>query len=142
MVAVKRLPPITFDFDDGSDGITLENSGVIDTGLMIAIKSDLSDEEIEIKLKQDNVEYYSMKLTNADDWVYNVVDGMYGRVLCGTTAEGLFDDNMSEDFPTYQNNFANTVLYDFPKLKNGESELFVTGGVDKIIVKYYPLFFV
>ena len=144
MVAVKRLPPIVIDFDegDGIDGVVIENSGVIDTGLLIAIKSNLESEETIVSLSQNNEIYYSMSFTNPNQWVYNVVDGMHGKVLCGTTPEGLFEDNISESFPTYQNNFANTILYDFPKLKDGESTLYVFGGVDKVIVKYYPLFFV
>lgn len=145
MVAVKRLPPVISNIDDtdAASGVELENSGVVDTGLLIGIKSDLNDKEITVVLKDESgTTYYSMEITNADQVIYNVIDGLNGKVLGGSTAKGIFEDEYSEDFTGYTNNFKNTVMYDFPKLKVGISQLFVTGAVDEVIVKHYPVFLV
>ena len=136
MVAVKRLPPIVFD-SDSADGVILENEGIIDSGIMICVKSDLSDDEIVVSLNDGQ---YSVTISNADDYAYHVIDGLNGKVLCGTTEQGLFLDDENENFTGYQNNFINTNLTDFPKLNPGENTITVTGGVDEVIVKYYPIF--
>ena len=145
MVAVKRLPPVTCTYSDDevSDGIELENSGVVESGVLVGIKSDLSGSTITLTLKDESdVMYYTMLLTNADQMVYNIIDGLNGKVLGGATAAGIFIDDYSEDFTGYQNNFKNTILYDFPRLKVGQNKLFVSGGVDEVIVKHYPVFLV
>jgi len=146
LVAVKRLPAITAQYDtwDGDEGIEIENDGVIETGLLVAVQSSMAGEEIEISLYEEGSEtpYYTATITNADDYEYHVIDGLEGKVLCGTTAQGVFVDPMDDTFPTYQNNFANTVLYEFPNLRIGQNRLAITGGVEGVALKYYPLFLV
>lgn len=146
LVAVKRLPAITAQYDtwDDGEGIEIENDGVIETGLLVAIQSSMTGEEIEVSLYEEGSEtaYYTATITNADDYEYHVIDGLEGKVLRGTTAQGAFVDPMDDTFPTYQNNFANTILYEFPNLKIGQNRLVITGGVESVVLKYYPLFLV
>lgn len=146
LVAVKRLPAITAQYDtwDGDEGIEIENDGVIETGLLVAVQSSMAGEGIEISLYEEGSEtaYYTATITNADDYEYHVIDGLEGKVLCGTTAQGAFVDPMDDVFPAYQNNFANTVLYEFPKLRIGQNRLAIIGGVEGVALKYYPLFLV
>ena len=146
LVAVKRLPAITAQYDtwDEDEGIEIENDGVIETGLLVAVQSSMTGEEIEVSLYEEGSEtpYYTATITNADDYEYHVIDGLEGKVLCGTTAQGVFVDPMDDTFPTYQNNFANTVLYEFPNLRIGQNRLAITGGVEGVALKYYPLFLV
>lgn len=146
LVAVKRLPAITAQYDtwDEDESVDIENDGVIETGMLVAIQSSMTGEEIEVSLYEENSEtaYYTATITNADDYEYHVIDGLEGKVLRGTTAQGVFVDLMDDVFPTYQNNFANTVLYEFPSLKIGQSRLAITGDVESVVLKYYPLFLV
>lgn len=146
LVAVKRLPAITAQYDtwDEDESVDIENDGVIETGLLVAIQSSMTGEEIEVSLYEENSEtaYYTATITNADEYEYHVIDGLEGKVLRGTTAQGVFVDLMDDTFPTYQNNFANTVLYEFPSLKIGQSRLVITGDVESVVLKYYPLFLV
>lgn len=146
LVAVKRLPAITAQYDtwDEDESIEIENDGVIETGLLVAVQSSMAGEEIEVSLYEEGSEtpYYTAAITNADNYEYHVIDGLEGKVLRGTTAQGAFVDPMDDAFPTYQNNFANTVLYEFPSLKIGQNRLAITGGVEGVALKYYPLFLV
>lgn len=146
LVAIKRLPAKFLQFDewDENNGEEIDNAGIIESGLMIAIKNDLTSEEIEVGLYDigSNTPYYTMSITNADDYAYHVIDGFNGRVLRGTIPEGVFLDPNDEEFSTYQNNFANTVLYDFPRLKVGQTKISIIGGIDEVILKTYPLFLV
>ena len=146
LVAIKRLPAKFLQFDewDENNGEEIDNAGIIESGLMIAIKNDLTSEEIEVGLYDigSNTPYYTMSITNADDYAYHVIDGFNGRVLRGTIPEGIFLDPNDEEFSTYQNNFANTVLYDFPRLKVGQTKISIIGGIDEVILKTYPLFLV
>lgn len=146
LVAIKRLPAKLLQFDewDEENGEVIDNDGVIESGLMIAINNDLTSEEIEVGLYEigSDTPYYTMSITNADEYSYHVIDGFNGRVLRGTALEGIFLDSNDEEFQTYQNNFANTVLYDFPRLIVGQTEIHITGGIDKVILKTYPLFLV
>ena len=146
LVAIKRLPAQALQFDtwDENNGEVIDNNGVIESGLMIAIKSDLTNEEIEVELYEvgSEIPYYTMSITNADDYAYHVIDGFNGRVLRGTIPEGIFLDPNDEEFQTYQNDFANTILYDFPRLNVGQTEIHIIGGIDKVVLKTYPLFLV
>lgn len=146
LVAVKRLPAITAQYDtwDEGESIEIENDGVIETGLLVAVQSSMAGEEIEVSLYEEGSEtpYYTATITNADNYEYHVIDGLEGKVLRGATAQGAFVDPMDDAFPTYQNNFANTVLYEFPSLKIGQNRLAITGGVEGVALKYYPLFLV
>lgn len=146
LVAVKRLPAITTEYNtwDEDESVEIENDGVLETGLLVAIQSSMTGDEIEVLLYEEDseTEYYSAKITNADDYEYHVIDGLEGKVLCGTTAQGIFVDPMDDAFPTYQNNFTNTVLYEFPSLKIGQNRLVITGDVESVALKHYPLFLV
>lgn len=146
LVAIKRLPAKLLQFDewDEENGEIIDNDGVIESGLMIAINNDLTNEEIEVGLYEigSDSPYYTMSITNADEYSYHVIDGFNGKILRGTTPEGIFLDLNDEEFQTYQNNFANTILYDFPRLIVGQTEIHITGGIDKVILKTYPLFLV
>lgn len=146
LVAVKRLPAITVQYDtwDDGEGIEIENDGVIETGLLVAVQSSMAGEEIEVSLYEEDSEtpYYTATITNADEYEYHVIDGLEGKVLRGATAHGAFVDPMDDIFPTYQNNFANTVLYEFPSLKIGQNRLVITGDIESVVLKYYPLFLV
>ena len=146
LVAVKRLPAITVECDvwDEGEGIEIENDGVIETGLLIAIQSSMVGDEIGISIweEDDSTPYYTASITNADDYEYHVVDGLEGKVLCGTIEQGVFVDPMDDVFPTYQNNFVNTVLYEFPKLKTGQNRIHIIGGIESVVLKYYPLYLV
>lgn len=146
LVAIKRLPAKLLQFDewDEENGEVIDNDGVIESGLMIAINNDLTNEEIEVGLYEigSDSPYYTMSITNADEYSYHVIDGFNGRILRGTAPEGIFLDSNDEEFQTYQNNFANTILYDFPRLIVGQTEIHITGGIDKVILKTYPLFLV
>ena len=146
LVAIKRLPAKILQFDewDEENGEVIDNDGVIESGLMIAINNDLTSEEIEVELYEigSDSPYYTMSITNADEYSYHVIDGFNGKILRGTTPEGIFLDSNDEEFQTYQNNFANTILYDFPRLIVGQTEIHITGGINKVILKTYPLFLV
>lgn len=146
LVVVKRLPAITMQYDtwDEDESVEIENDGVLETGLLVAIQSSMTGEEIEVSLYKENSEtaYYTATITNADDYEYHVIDGLEGKVLRGTTAQGVFVDPLDDIFPTYQNNFTNTVLYEFPSLRIGQNRLAITGDVESVMLKYYPLFLV
>ena len=111
---------------------------------MIAIKNDLTSEEIGVGLYEigSDTPYYTASITNADKYAYHVIDGFNGRVLRGTIPEGILLDPNDEEFQTYQNDFANTILYDFPRLNVGQTEIHIIGGIDKVVLKTYPLFLV
>lgn len=146
LVAIKRLPAkfLQFDVWDEGNGEIIDNNGVIESGLMIAIKNDLTSEEIGVGLYEigSDTPYYMASITNADEYAYHVIDGFNGRVLRGTIPEGIFLDPNDEEFQTYQNDFANTILYDFPRLNVGQTEIHIIGGIDKVVLKTYPLFLI
>lgn len=140
MVAVKRLPYIVDEFTESQaiDGIIINNDGVINCGVLIAIDGLLTDDSIKIAV--NNVEF---DINNFSSYKYHIIDGLDGKILCDSVEEGLFIDLDSNEFEHATNNFINTTLVEFPYLVPGDNIITITcdeGSISRVIVKYYPLF--
>lgn len=140
MVAVKRLPYIVDEFTESQvmDGIIINNEGVINCGVLIAIDGLLTDDSIKIVV--NDVEF---DINNFSSYKYHIVDGLDGKVLCDSVEEGVFTDLDSSEFEHATNNFINTTLVEFPYLVPGDNTISIicdSNSISRVIVKYYPLF--
>lgn len=141
-VAVKRLPFMLYDKSPalGDDSLYIYNDGVIESGAIIVLESNLTKESITVTYNTKSV-----TINNFSSYKYHVIDGLNGRVLCGTSVSSsdiineLYND---VGFESYSNNFINTNLVEFPKIVPGDNYVSVSDadGVDSIVVKYYPVF--
>lgn len=140
MIAVKRLPYVVEEFTESQaiNGIVINNEGVINCGVLIAIDGLLTDDSIKIAV--NNVE---CDINNFSSYKYYIIDGLNGKVLCDSVEEGIFVDLDSDEFEHATNNFINTTLVEFPYLVPGNNTVSITcdaGSISKVIVKHYPLF--
>lgn len=140
MIAVKRLPYVVEEFTESqiTNGIEVNNEGVINCGVLIAIEGLLTDSDIKISV--NNVE---CEINNFSSYKYHIVDGLNGKILCDSVEEGIFVDFDSDEFEHATNNFINTTLVEFPYLVPGNNTVSITCDADsisRVIVKHYPLF--
>lgn len=140
MIAVKRLPYVVEEFTESQaiNGIVINNEGVINCGVLIAIDGLLTDDSIKIAV--NNVE---CDINNFSSYKYHIIDGLNGKILCDSVEEGIFVDSDSNEFEHATNNFINTTLVEFPYLVPGNNTISITcdaGSISKVIVKHYPLF--
>lgn len=140
MIAVKRLPYVVEEFTESQaiNGVVINNEGVINCGVLIAIDGLLTDDSIKIVV--NNVE---CDINNFSSYKYHIIDGLDGKILCDSTEEGIFVDSDSNEFEHATNNFINTTLVEFPYLVPGDNTINVTcddGSISRVIVKHYPLF--
>lgn len=140
MIAVKRLPYVVEEFTESQaiNGIVINNEGVINCGVLIAIDGLLTDDSIKIDV--NNVE---CDINNFSSYKYHIIDGLNGKILCDSVEEGIFVDSDSNEFEHATNNFINTTLVEFPYLVPGNNTISITcdaGSISKVIVKHYPLF--
>lgn len=140
MIAVKRLPYVVEEFTESqvTNGIEVNNEGVINCGVLIAIEGLLTDSDIKISV--NNVE---CEINNFSSYKYHIVDGLNGKILCDSVEEGIFVDFDSDEFEHATNNFINTTLVEFPYLVPGNNTVSITcddGSISRVIVKHYPLF--
>lgn len=140
MIAVKRLPYVVEEFTESQaiNGIVINNEGVINCGVLIAIDGLLIDDSIKIAV--NNVE---CDINNFSSYKYHIIDGLNGKILCDSVEEGIFVDSDSNEFEHATNNFINTTLVEFPYLVPGNNTISITcdaGSISKVIVKHYPLF--
>lgn len=140
MIAVKRLPYVVEEFTESQaiNGIVINNEGVINCGVLIAIDGLLTDDSIKIAV--NNVE---CDINNFSSYKYHIIDGLNGKILCDSVEEGIFVDSDSNEFEHATNNFINTTLVEFPYLVPGNNTVSITcddGSISKVIVKHYPLF--
>lgn len=140
MIAVKRLPYVAEEFTESQvkDGITINNEGVINCGVLIAIDGLLIDDSIKITV--NDIEF---DINNFSSYKYHIVDGLNGKILCDSVEEGIFVDLDSDEFEHATNNFINTTLVEFPYLVPGNNTVSITcedNSISRVIVKYYPLF--
>lgn len=140
MIAVKRLPYVAEEFTESqvTNGIEVNNEGVISCGVLIAIEGLLTDSDIKI-----TVNGVECEISNFSSYKYHIVDGLNGKVLCDSVEEGIFVDLDSNEFEHAINNFINTTLVEFPYLVPGNNTISITcdaGSISRVIVKHYPLF--
>lgn len=140
MIAVKRLPYVVEEFTESQaiNGIVINNEGVINCGVLIAIDGLLTDDSIKIAV--NNVE---CDINNFSSYKYHIIDGLNGKILCDSVEEGIFVDLDSNEFEHATNNFINTTLVEFPYLVPGNNTVSITcddGSISRVIVKHYPLF--
>lgn len=140
MIAVKRLPYVVEEFTESQaiNGIVINNEGVINCGVLIAIDGLLTDDSIKIAV--NNVE---CDINNFSSYKYHIIDGLNGKILCDSVEEGIFVDSDSNEFEHATNNFINTTLVEFPYLVPGNNTISITcddGSISRVIVKHYPLF--
>lgn len=140
MIAVKRLPYVVEEFTESqvTNGIEVNNEGVISCGVLIAIEGLLTDSDIKI-----TVNGVECEINNFSSYKYHIVDGLNGKVLCDSVEEGIFVDLDSNEFEHAINNFINTTLVEFPYLVPGNNTISITcdaGSISRVIVKHYPLF--
>lgn len=140
MIAVKRLPYVAEEFTESqvTNGIEVNNEGVISCGVLIAIEGLLTDDSIKIAV--NNVE---CDINNFSSYKYHIIDGLNGKILCDSVEEGIFVDSDSNEFEHATNNFINTTLVEFPYLVPGNNTVNITcdaGSISRVIVKHYPLF--
>lgn len=140
MIAVKRLPYIVEEFTESQikQGVTINNDGVINCGVLIAIDGLLVDSSIKVTV--NDVEF---DINNFSSYKYHVVDGLDGKIICDSVEEGIFVDLDSNEFEYATNNFINTTLVEFPYLVPGDNIISITcddDSISRVIVKYYPLF--
>lgn len=141
-VAVKRLPFVIYDktltFSDNT--LYINNDGIIDSGALIVIESKLTKSSVTLTCNSK-----SITINNFSSYKYHVIDGLNGRVLCGTSTSksDIINELYGGDgFESYSNNFMNTNLTEFPTIVSGDNNISVSNadGVGDIIVKYYPVF--
>lgn len=142
MIAVKRLPYVVEEFTESQakDGITINNEGVINCGVLIAIDGLLIDDSIKITVNDIEID-----VNNFSSYKYHIIDGLDGKILCDSTEEGIFTDLDSNEFEHATNNFINTTLVEFPYLVPGDNTINITcedNSISRVIVKYYPLFII
>ena len=140
MIAVKRLPYVVEEFTESQaiNGIEINNEGVINCGVLIAIEGLLTDSDIKISVNDVECE-----INNFSSYKYHIVDGLNGKILCDSVEEGIFVDSDSDEFEHATNNFINTTLVEFPYLVPGNNTVSITcdaGSISRVIVKHYPLF--
>ena len=140
MIAVKRLPYVVEEFTESQviNGIEVNNEGVINCGVLIAIEGLLTDSDIKISVNSVECE-----INNFSSYKYHIVDGLNGKILCDSVEEGIFVDFDSDEFEHATNNFINTTLVEFPYLVPGNNTVSITcddGSISRVIVKHYPLF--
>lgn len=140
MIAVKRLPYVIEEFTESQviNGIEVNNEGVINCGVLIAIEGLLTDSDIKISVNDVECE-----INNFSSYKYHIVDGLNGKILCDSVEEGIFVDLDSDEFEHATNNFINTTLVEFPYLVPGNNTVSITcdaGSISRVIVKHYPLF--
>lgn len=140
MIAVKRLPYVVEEFTESqiTNGIEVNNEGVINCGVLIAIEGLLTDSDIKISVNDVECE-----INNFSSYKYHIVDGLNGKILCDSVEEGIFVDLDSDEFEHATNNFINTTLVEFPYLVPGNNTVSITcdaGSISRVIVKHYPLF--
>lgn len=142
MIAIKRLPYVVDEFTESQamNGIIINNEGVINCGVLIAIDGLLTDNDIKVTV--NDVEF---DINNFSSYKYHIIDGLDGKILCDSTEEGIFVDLDSDEFEHATNNFINTTLVEFPYLVPGDNTISITcddDSISRIIIKYYPLFVV
>ena len=140
MIAVKRLPYVVEEFTESQavNGIEVNNEGVINCGVLIAIEGLLTDSDIKISVNNVKCE-----INNFSNYKYHIVDGLNGKILCDSVEEGIFVDSDYSEFEHATNNFINTTLIEFPYLVPGDNIITITcdeGSISKVIIKHYPLF--
>lgn len=140
MIAVKRLPYVVEEFTESQavNGIEVNNEGVINCGVLIAIEGLLTDSDIKISVNNVKCE-----INNFSSYKYHIVDGLDGKILCDSVEEGIFVDSDYSEFEHATNNFINTTLIEFPYLVPGDNIITITcdeGSISKVIIKHYPLF--
>jgi len=140
MIAVKRLQYVVEEFTESQaiNGIEVNNEGIINCGVLIAIEGLLTDSDIKISVNSVECE-----INNFSSYKYHIVDGLNGKILCDSVEEGIFVDWDSDEFEHATNNFINTTLVEFPYLVPGNNTVSITcddGSISRVIVKHYPLF--
>lgn len=140
MIAIKRLPYVVDEFTESQamNGIIINNEGVINCGVLIAIDGLLTDNDIKVTV--NDIEF---DINNFSSYKYHIIDGLDGKILCDSTEEGIFVDLDSDEFEHATNNFINTTLVEFPYLVPGDNTISITcddDSISRIIIKYYPLF--
>lgn len=140
MIAVKRLPYIVKEFTETqvAQGIVINNDGVINCGVLVAIEGLLTDSSIKVVVNDVEID-----VNNFSSYKYHIIDGLNGKVLCDSVEEGIFTDLDSSEFEHTTNNFINTTLVEFPYLVPGNNTMNIVcdnNSISRVIVKYYPLF--
>ena len=139
-VAVKRLPYI-IDKEEvvNNKEIHVDNQGVVSCGAIIVLESNLSSKNVTLVCNS-----VSVTINNFNSYKYHVIDGLNGRVLCGTSNADIDNDLVTEDFTSYINNFGNTNLVEFPYMNAGDNCISVSdyNCVNNIFIKYYPIFII
>lgn len=140
MIAVKRLPYVVEEFTESQavNGIEVNNEGVINCGVLIAIEGLLTDSDIKISVNNVKCE-----INNFSSYKYHIIDGLDGKILCDSVEEGIFVDSDYSEFEHATNNFINTTLIEFPYLVPGDNIITITcdeGSISKVIIKHYSLF--
>lgn len=141
-ISVKRLPFVLYDksIESSDNTLYVYNDGIIESGAIIVLESKLTNSSVTLTYNSKSV-----TINNFSDYKYHVIDGLNGRVLCGTsTSNSDIIEELHEDvgFESYSNNFINTTLVEFPKIVSGNNSISVNNvdGVNSIVVKYYPVF--
>ena len=141
-IAVKRLPFVLYDksIESSDNTLYIYNDGIIESGAIIVLESKLTKSSVTLTYNSKSV-----TINNFSDYKYHVIDGLNGRVLCGTsTSNSDIIKELHKDvgFESYSNNFINTTLVEFPKIVSGDNSISVSNadGVNSMIVKYYPVF--
>ena len=141
-ISVKRLPFVLYDksIESSDNTLYVYNDGIIESGAIIVLESKLTNSSVTLTYNSKSV-----TINNFSDYKYHVIDGLNGRVLCGTSASNSdIIEELHEDvgFESYSNNFINTTLVEFPKIVSGNNSISVNNadGVNSMIVKYYPVF--
>ena len=137
-VALKDTSESLFGSPKVINGIEVNNEGVINCGVLIAIEGLLTDSDIKISVNDVECE-----INNFSSYKYHIVDGLNGKILCDSVEEGIFVDLDSDEFEHATNNFINTTLVEFPYLVPGNNTVSITcdaGSISRVIVKHYPLF--
>ena len=140
MIAVKRLPYIVKEFTESqiTQGVVINNDGVINCGVLIAIDGLLTDDSIKVVVNNVDVD-----INNFSSYKYHIIDGLDGKILCDSVEEGIFTNLDSSEFEHATNNFINTTLVEFPYLVPGNNTISIVcdnNSISRVIVKYYSLF--
>lgn len=140
LIAVKRLPYIVKEFTESqiTQGVVINNDGVINCGVLIAIDGLLTDDSIKVVVNNVDVD-----INNFSSYKYHIIDGLDGKILCDSVEEGIFTNLDSSEFEHATNNFINTTLVEFPYLVPGNNTISIVcdnNSISRAIVKYYPLF--
>lgn len=137
LIAVKRLPFVVYEkMPTLSDNtMVLYNEGIIESGAVIVIESNFTKDSVTITCNARPI-----TINNFSEYKYHIIDGLNGKVLCGTSEPIL--NELVDDFSSYTNNFGNTDLVEFPYVVSGQNTVTIENadGVSNIALKYYPVF--